>query len=55
VKTNENHGTIAAWVAAQIDVKIGFPIVEGSNVASLIDQVVQSIADVDRQNGYPAA
>ncbi len=38
---DENHDAIATGVAAQVDIKIGLPIIERPNVASLVDHYIR--------------
>jgi len=40
-QAHENHGTVATGVAAEVDIKIGLPIIERPNVTSLIDHYIR--------------
>ena len=34
---DEDYDAITAWVGGEVDIKIGLPVVNGPNVAGLID------------------
>ncbi len=40
-QTDENHDAITTGIAAEVDIKIGLPIIERPNVASLVDHYIR--------------
>ena len=40
-ESDENHDAITTGISTKVDINIGFPVVDGPNVASLIDDHVR--------------